>query len=87
MIKRYVCFVLLLASSAQAAEWGRLFYSQGERERGVVTEQTTLAPPVSVEKRFDGELQTPRRKVRWVNGQIAEPRAGVKPGTVWQEPQ
>ncbi|MBM5571771.1 MULTISPECIES: hypothetical protein [Deefgea] len=77
----------LIALPAHAGQWGRLFYSEQERQEGV----SHHAPPSDpVQKpaqlqRFDGELQTPRGKVRWVNGQTAQPPAGKKPGDVWQE--
>lgn len=78
---------LLLALPAQAGDWGRLFYSEQERREGVTStaqpaENSAKAPEV---KRFDGELQTPRGKVHWVNGERATPPAGVKPGETWKQ--
>ncbi len=79
----------IIAMPVQASEWGRLFYTEQERRDGVATIVTTAeveqTSPQS--RRFDGELQTPRGKVRWVNGQRAMPPAGVKPGETWQEAQ
>ena len=81
---KWLMCLLLCMGSVEAAEWGRLFYSQHEREQGVG--HHPAAQPAASVKRFDGELQTPRKKVRWVNGQIAEPKTGVKPGDAWREP-
>lgn len=82
-----VIFCCFMALPVQAGEWGRLFYSEQERREGV---KTTVAPAEPEQKlpqsqRFDGELQTPRGKVRWVNGQRANPPVGVKPGETWHE--
>ena len=84
-----IIFCCLIAAPVYASEWGRLFYSEQERQEGVVqpvtTSETINQSPQKL--RFDGELQTPRGKVRWVNGQRAIPPAGVKPGESWQEHQ
>ena len=77
---------LLIAMPVEANEWGRLFFTPQEREGGVSVSATVNQAPVSAQtRRFDGELQTPRGKVRWVNGEKAQPPVGKKPGDVWQE--
>ncbi|WP_027469844.1 hypothetical protein [Deefgea rivuli] len=75
---------LLIAMPVQANEWGRLFFTQQERQEGVSAPAAADHTLVSA-RRFDGELQTPRGKVRWVNGEKAQPPAGKKPGDIWQE--
>lgn len=82
-----ILFYCLIALPVHASEWGRLFYSEQERQEGVVKPITTSETSKQTSKnlRFDGELQTPRGKVRWVNGQRAVPPAGIKPGESWQE--
>ncbi|MGL6039813.1 MAG: hypothetical protein ACRC01_01270 [Deefgea sp.] len=73
----------------QAAEWGRLFYSEQDRLGGIQTNVSLIAVEQKAlqSQRFDGELQTPRGKVHWVNGQRANPPKGVKPGESWHEAQ
>ncbi len=77
----------LIVMPVHASEWGRLFYSEQERREGMISPvtPTEVTQKSSQIQRFDGELQTPRGKVRWVNGERATPPAGKKPGDVWQE--
>jgi hypothetical protein len=85
-MKLTLMFCALIAMPVQASEWGRLFFTPQERESGVSVSATANQTPISAQtRRFDGELQTPRGKVRWVNGEKAQPPAGKKPGDVWQE--
>lgn len=85
-MKLKIMCCLLIAMPVQANEWGRLFFTPQERQNGVSAPVAAGQMPQSAQtRRFDGELQTPRGKVRWVNGEKAQPPAGKKPGDVWQE--
>lgn len=83
-MKFAIIFCVVIAMPVKAGEWGRLFFTPQERGSGAQPVENS-APASLQTRRFDGELQTPRGKVRWVNGEKAQPPAGKKPGDVWQE--
>lgn len=66
-----ICLLLLFSLPAQAADWGRLFYSPEERNSASI--------------RYDGRLETRHGKTYWINGlqTRAAPPAAVRPGENW----
>ncbi|WP_410499433.1 hypothetical protein [Chitinibacter sp. S2-10] len=64
--------LLLIAATAQGDDWGRLFFTQQERQLA----QAASAGQHEVVQ-YNGLIQTPRRKIYWVNGQIASPPASL----------
>ncbi|QLG88800.1 hypothetical protein HQ393_11465 [Chitinibacter bivalviorum] len=80
--------LLLLPLCVQADDWGKLFFSPAQRAglKEAPSQATSLEPSSASVQRYDGVLQTPRKKTHWVDGQIAKPPANVKPGQSWSKP-
>ncbi|AMC36440.1 hypothetical protein [Janthinobacterium sp. B9-8] len=81
-MKYFILFWLLYCPFAQA-QWGRLFFSPAERAaaRGDLA-QVQAGAAFADTLRFDGEIRSRGKKLRWLNGEISQASipAGLKVG-------
>jgi hypothetical protein len=81
---KYTLLFTLLFTPLSHAEWGRLFFSPGERAvaRGEVS-LPLLGPVAEADTlRLDGEISHNGKKTRWINGELSPSPvpAGLKVG-------
>ncbi|AZN37224.1 hypothetical protein [Iodobacter ciconiae] len=81
---KYILLFFLICSSWVHAEWGRLFFSPGERAvaRGDASSPYSAEVTEADTIRLDGEINHNGKKIRWLDGELSTSPvpAGLKVG-------